>query len=119
MRGCGWAWGQPPDPRSRISSFSLQVYEHLGRPIAPDSEFDRFLAKTQKKQETHKKTKTDESHLTQAEIRTEFPDLFKEILSVPGMHSVHAGLTPVSGRPTPSPSPSPSPSPFAAARRGE
>jgi hypothetical protein len=85
----------------------VQVYEHLGRPIKPGSEFDLFLARTQAKQEAHRKTKTDESHLTQAEIRTEFPDLFKEIMAIPGMHSVHAGLTPASARPSPMPSPAP------------
>ena len=86
-----------------------QVYEYLGREIRPGSQFDQYLARTQHKQEAHRKTKTDESHLTQAEIRNEFPDLFKEIMSVPGMHSVHAGLTPVSGRPSPMPTPSPGP----------
>jgi omega-hydroxy-beta-dihydromenaquinone-9 sulfotransferase len=84
-----------------------KVYEHLGRPIKPGSEFDLFLARTQAKQEAHRKTKTDESHLTQAEIRNEFPDLFKEIMAIPGMHSVHAGLTPASARPSPMPSPAP------------
>jgi len=88
-----------------------KVYEYLGREIAPGSDFDKFLARTQQKQVTHRKTKTDESHITQAEIRDEFPDLFKEILAIPGVHSVHAGLTPVSAKPTPLPTPSPAPSP--------
>ena len=55
------------------------MYDKLKREIVPGSKFDQFLNHVGELQASHKRTKTDETHLTQKEIRTDFPDLIQNL----------------------------------------
>ena len=45
----------------------------------PGSHFDEFLKRAKEQQSAHQRTKTDETHLTQKEIKADFPDLMREL----------------------------------------
>lgn len=55
------------------------MYAYFNREIKPGSKFDEFLKRASEAQTKHKRTKTDESHLTLQEIRQDFPDLMREL----------------------------------------
>jgi hypothetical protein len=56
-----------------------QLYQHFKREIVPGSPFDRFLKRAKEQQSAHKRTQTDEQHLTLREIKNDFPDLVREL----------------------------------------